>query len=248
MAAQEESTQRRAWLQGFAAIVSAPRQVVPLLGQQAGKVFVTALLLWTGAAVLSNWLYTTSSAVRHQLQELAQQRLEAYMAKHPELTAEQRQELRQRLQEGVHFSLTRSLLGGLFANVVALLSLLGLLWLVQPLVGVRWSVLRFGILVTALGYAGLWGAAGEVVAAALQVLGQSLRLQPSMAIFVDPEQQPLLFSVLSRIHLGAVVQFGMTGFLLGQAAALPLWRGLLWSYAAWALWLAAIYGMGALMV
>lgn len=248
MRPQEGSAGQRAWVRGFLAVVAAPQQVVPLLGAQAGKVFVMALLLWTGASVLTNWLYATSSALRHQLQELAQQRLEAYMAKYPELTAEQRQGLRQQLQEGMRFSLPRSLLGGLLTNVVALLSLAGLLWLLQPLVGVRWNALRFGILVTALGYASLWGIVGEVVAAAVQVLGHSLRWQPSVALVVEPTQQPLLFSILSRIHLGAVVQFGIMGFLLAQGAAIPLWRGMLWSYAAWALWLASIYGMGALMV
>lgn len=235
------------WLRGFAAVVTEPRQVLPLLGKQAGRVFVAALLMLTAVSVLTNWLYFRSVPIRQQFEQLVQQQLERYLERHPELSPEQQATLRQQLQQGMRFSLPRSLLGGVFSNTIALLSLAGLLWLVQPLVGVRWSALRFAVLVTALGYTSLWGAVGEIVAAALQVLGHSLQVQPSLAAFVVPEEQPVLFSVLSRIHLGALLQFGLLGTLLARAAEMALWRGMLWSAAAWGLWLGALYGMGVLV-
>ncbi len=206
-----------------------------------------ALLVSTGASVLTNWLYAHSWALHRQMVEIARQRLEAYIAQHPQLTPKQQQELHQQLQLGMRFSLPRSLIGGLFSNTVALLSLLGLLWLVQPLVWVRWGGLRLGVIVTAFGYTVLWSACGEVLTAVFQVIGGSLQVQPSLAAFVVPEQQPVLFAALSRFHLGTLLQFGILGFLLKQAAALPLWRAMAWSYSALLLWVAAIYGMGIAM-
>lgn len=240
----EGAGQRWSWLRGFAAVVTEPAQLPPLLGSHAGKVFIAALLVLTATSVLTNWLYWRSVPIRQQFEQLAQQQLERYIERHPELGSEQQAALRQQLQQGMRFSLPRSLFGGLFSNLMTLLSLAGLLWLLQPLVGVRWSALRFAVVVTALGYASLWGALGELVNAALQVLGNSLRVQPSLGAFFVPEQQPLLFSVLSRIHLGALLQFGVLGFVLAQAAGIALWRGILWSMVAWGLWLGALYGMG----
>ncbi|MCS6966367.1 MAG: hypothetical protein NZ473_06345 [Candidatus Kapabacteria bacterium] len=244
---EPQSADKFAWLKGFAAVVTTPAQLVDSLGVYAGKVFVMALLIMTAASVLTNWFHTNTPALRHQLGQLVEQRLEVYIAKHPELTAEQQSQLRQRLQEGLGFSLPRSLVGGLINNTVMLLSLLGLLWLLQPVLAVRWSALSFAVLVTALGYVSWLGAAGEVLSAALQVLGQSLQVQPSLGAFWSAQEEYLLFSVLSRVHLGAVAQFGLLGFVLARAAALPTWRGMLWSYAAWGMWLGAIYGVGALM-
>jgi hypothetical protein len=246
----EPTTEQRntsfVWLKGFADVLLSPQQLVGTLGSHAGKVSTMALLIATAASVLTNWFYATSPALRQQMVRLAEQRLDAYIAKHSELTDEQRQELRRHVREGLQFGLVRSIAGGIGANAIAFLSLMGLLWLLQPVMGVRWSALRFAVLVTAFSYATLWGSVGEVVSAAMQALGQSLRVQPSLAALVSPEADPVLFATLSRVHGGALVQYGVVGFLLARAAAVPLWRGVLWSVAAWCLWLAAIYGMGRL--
>jgi len=245
--AEQSGAGKWGWLKGFSTLWVAPRRVLPLLGSQAGKVFVAALLLMTAASVVSNWFYAVAPGLREQFGRIVMQRVEQYIAKHPELTAEQQQELRQRVQQGMGFSLTRSLVGGLISNAIVLLSLLGLLWLLQPLVAVSWKQLGFAVLVTALGYVSSIGAAGEVFSAALQALGQSLRVQPSLGALVVPEEQPLLFSVLTRVHLGALLQFGVLGFLLAQRAEIALWRGMLWGYGAWGIWLGLTYGLGALM-
>ncbi|MCS7176316.1 MAG: YolD-like family protein [Candidatus Kapabacteria bacterium] len=236
----QPTSERIAWLQGVRYLLR-PSHLVPLLGAHAGKVFAMALLCMTGASVVVNWLYAENPTLREQMRRMAEQRLEDYFARHPEITEQQRAEIRQRLQEGLAFSLPRSLLGGLFTNVITLLSLAGLLWLLQPLVGVQWKSLSFAVLVTALGYCSLVGAAGEVITAVVQTLGGSIQIQPGLALFVPYEADPTLFSVLSRMHVGAIAQFGMLGYLFGRVAAIPLWHGMVWSFAAWGLWLGAIY-------
>ena len=236
--------QRWQWLRGFADVLLEPGRLGRLIGAQAGKVFVAALLLLTTVSVVTNWLHSRSAPIRLQFQQLAQHQLERYLERHPEFTVEQRTALQQQLQQGLRFSFVRSLFGGLFSNAMTLVSLAGLLWLVQPLVGVRWGTVRFAAVVSALGYASVWGALGEIVSAVAQVLGQSLQVQPSLALFVVPEQNPVLFALLSRIHLGALVQFGVLGSVLSRVSDIPQWRGILWSALAWGLWLGALYGMG----
>lgn len=239
---------QRSWVEGFRDIMVAPTELASTLGQHVGKVFVAALLLLTVTSAAVNWLHSRSPALRAQLEELTLQQLERYFAKNPQLSSEERQRIRETVPEGLRFSLARSLLGGLFTNVISLLAVLGLLWLLQlPFAGNLQRV-RFAVLAAALGYSCLPGALGELLNAAVQVLGGSLQFQLSPAAFVSPFEHPIVFSVLSRLHVGTVAQYALLGIVLADAASLrSRLAGVAWSFAALGIWLGAIATLGRLM-
>jgi hypothetical protein len=197
-------TENKSWLLAFKDIFFAPRNIPSRAPFPIGKVAAVAVVMYILSALLAAFINDSHTGLRHENFRLRARPIEIAQKK-GDIPPIRSADLLKDLEKNYRFQLTTALTATLPIAATWLLFSTLIVWVFQSILFK--NSLTFAYTLAFVSFGNAIDAAGNLLKTGLHAVAGTLRADPSLSVFADPQNDPIMFAFLSRVDIFTIWQY-----------------------------------------